>query len=204
MARKKSAARAERLSVRDLEPSDWPVLERLFGPRGACGGCWCMAWRVPGGKAWEAAQGAPNKRAFRALVRSGRARGCLAFAGEEPVGWCSVGPKADFLKLSTSRVLATPRREGTWAVTCFYVPARWRGRGVASALLAAAVDQARRAGARALEGYPAKPASTRAAMPAAFAWTGVPALFEAAGFRRADDAPGARPIYLRRFRARRA
>ena len=25
----------------------WSDLEELFGERGACGGCWCMFWRLP-------------------------------------------------------------------------------------------------------------------------------------------------------------
>jgi hypothetical protein len=47
---------------------DWSIVETLFGPRGACGGCWCMR-RVPmGGRTWEAAKGEPNRKAFRKLV----------------------------------------------------------------------------------------------------------------------------------------
>jgi hypothetical protein len=53
------------VEVRELASSDWPVIEGLFGSKGACGGCWCMWWRVPqGGQWWEAAKGEPNRRAF--------------------------------------------------------------------------------------------------------------------------------------------
>ena len=31
-----------RIVCRELTPALWPDLERLFGPRGAVGGCWCM------------------------------------------------------------------------------------------------------------------------------------------------------------------
>ncbi len=78
MARAKAAGRAE-LRVRPLEPRDWPALERLFGARGACAGCWCMAWRVPH-KTWAAQKGEKNRRALKRLVESGRATGVLAFA----------------------------------------------------------------------------------------------------------------------------
>ena len=54
--------------MRDLTPRDWPTIERLFGPRGACGGCWCMVWRVSGGKAWLENKGEKNRRAFKRLV----------------------------------------------------------------------------------------------------------------------------------------
>ena len=64
----------EPFTTRPLTRDDWPVIEALFGANGACGGCWCMWWRVPmGGKAWDAAKGSPNREAFRSLVQSGRA-----------------------------------------------------------------------------------------------------------------------------------
>ena len=46
-------ADASNLTVRPLREDDWPAIEELFGSNGACGGCWCMWWRVPrGGKLW--------------------------------------------------------------------------------------------------------------------------------------------------------
>ena len=190
-----------RLSVRALGPGDWPAIEELFGERGACGGCWCMYWRVRGGKAWDAAKGAPNKRAFRSLVHAGSVSGVLAFDGERPVGWCNIGPRGDYERLQHSRVLRSPE-ERAWAVTCFYIPAPARGRGVAGALLRGAVDLARRSGAPALEGYPVVPREGN--VPAAFAWTGVPAIFERNGFRDVTPEGASRPIYRRVFRRKKA
>lgn len=190
-----------RPTVRPLEPSDWPALAKLFGERGACGGCWCMCWRRPLGE-WERHKGQGNRDAFRRLVRSGRATGVLAFDGEEAVGWCSVAPRADFEALERKRSLATDWDERTWSVTCFFVDREWRGRGLGTKLLAGAVDVARAGGARRLEGYPAKPGKD--GLPPAFAWTGVPRLFERARFRPLPDPPGKRPIYVRNLRAGRS
>ena len=33
-----------------LTPALWPALEQLFGEHGACGGCWCMFWRIEKGE----------------------------------------------------------------------------------------------------------------------------------------------------------
>jgi GNAT superfamily N-acetyltransferase len=174
------------LDVRAIGPEDWPAIERLFGPHGACGGCWCMWARLPrGGELWERSKGETNRRSFRELVRSGRVHALLARAGGEDVGWCCLGPRGDFPRLERVKALEGAWDEGTWGVVCFYVPARWRGRGVASALLAAAIRLARERGARTLEAYPVRAAGgPKASIPAAFAWTGVPALFEARGFQR--------------------
>lgn len=186
------------LTVRPLTRDDWPVIERLFGPKGACGGCWCMLWRAPyGGQRFEADKGLPNKQAFRKLVTSGEVYGCLAFAGNEPVGWCSIGPRESFPGLQRSRVLQSEWDGGTWSVTCIFVPPRWRGRGVSKALVGGAIELARHAGARELEAYPVVPRSDGTPIPAAFAWTGVPNIFEAVGFREATPDGNRRPIYRR-------
>ena len=190
---------APRLSVRPLEKSDWPAIEALFGERGACGGCWCMAWRRPG-REWEKHKGASNKRAFKRLVTGGKAQGILAFAGGEPVGWCSVDRRADYRSLETKRSLKTDWDADTWSVTCFFVRRDWRNRGVAGKLLARAVELAKEQGARRVEGYPVVP--TRGLgdkMPGPWAWTGLPQIFERKRFRPLPDPPGKRPIYVRRF-----
>lgn len=185
------------LAIRPLEPEDWPHIARLFGANGACGGCWCMWWRVPrGGKLWEEAKGRKNRDAFRRLVQAGKVHGVLAFARDEPVGWCSFGPRQDFPRLETVKALRHESGAGTWAVVCFYIPARWRGRGVAGRLLAAATERAFALGARALEGYPVVPKEDTKPVPAAFAWTGVPPLFERAGYEELERPGATRPIYV--------
>lgn len=183
------------LRIRPLRRSDWPTIEALFGANGACGGCWCMWWRVPmGGKTWEAAKGEPSRAAFKALVESGKARGLLAFAGDQPVGWCALGPRADFPRTERTKALAADWDERTWSVNCFYLPPRWRGRGVATALLDAAIAEARQRKASVLEGYPVVPAGS-GRLPGAFAWTGLPSLFERAGFTAAGPRGHGKRLY---------
>lgn len=163
-----------------------------------------MWWRLPrGGKLWEENKGAKNKRAFKKLVTSGKVYGCLAFGESEPVGWCCVGPRADFPRLDRTKALQTDWEEQTWALVCFYIRAGWRHRGVASALVKEAVKVARDHGAKELEAYPIRPkADGSGEIPAAFAWTGVPTLFEKHKFRNVTPKGNSRDIYVRRFRAR--
>lgn len=185
-----------RIRTRPLQPDDWRTLETLFGRTGACGGCWCMWWRVPmGGRTWEAAKGAPNRRAFKELVESGAASGVLAFEDDAPVGWCSIGPRADFPRLERSKSLVRDWGAATWSLNCLFVPARARGRGVATALVAAAVELARRRGAAEIEAYPQalRPGERQAG---AFVWTGVPSLFEPLGFRPVVKPERGRTLYL--------
>ncbi|NWG72285.1 MAG: GNAT family N-acetyltransferase [Parvularculaceae bacterium] len=186
------------IAARPLRKADWPLIEELFGDNGACGGCWCMFWRIPkGGAYWDAQKGEGNRRAFRKLVERGAATGVLALDGKTPIGWASVAPRADFAYFDRSRTIPPPADEKTWSVTCFFVKRGWRRRGVAGALLAEAVDYASRKKARLIEGYPAA-SWDGAKMPDAFVHTGLPSLFEAAGFEFAEAA-GARAVWRRRL-----
>ena len=185
------------LEVRPVTRGDWEHVAGLFGKNGACGGCWCMSWRVPShGKQWEAAKGEPNRRKLRNLIKEGSVHAVLAFVEGEPVAWCSFGPRESFPRLLASRALARECGPGTWSVVCFFIPSRWRRKGIGTALLRAATARAFELGAREVEGFPAVPWDPKVAVPGAFAWTGVPALFEASGFARLKRE--GRPIYLKR------
>ncbi|HEY0502645.1 MAG TPA: GNAT family N-acetyltransferase [Lysobacter sp.] len=186
-------------ATRPIGRDDWPLIEALFGERGACGGCWCMWWRVPmGGRTWEAAKGAPNRAAFRGLVEDGSATGVLAFVDATPVGWCAIGPRAAFPRIDRSKALARAWTDGTWSLNCLFVPTRWRGRGVARALVAGAVALARANGATEIEAYPTAlaPGERQAG---AFVWTGVPTLYEPLGFRPLGPPGRGRNLYLLRL-----
>jgi len=64
-AKKELLPPARRRHARPVTKDDFPILERLLGASGACGGCWCMYWRVPSmGNYWTAHKGA-KKSAFR-------------------------------------------------------------------------------------------------------------------------------------------
>jgi len=158
-----------------------------------------MWWRVPmGGRTWDAAKGEPNRAAFRELVNAGEASGVLAFVGDEPVGWCAIGPRANYPRVDRSRALVRPWSSATWSLNCLYVPAKWRGVGVARALVAGAVELARQRGAGEVEAYPQSlaPGERQAG---AFVWTGVPSLYEPFGFRRLGPPGRGRGLYLLEF-----
>lgn len=184
------------LTVRELTPRLWPALERLFGENGACSGCWCMYWRLDEGERFEDVKGPGAKRRFRALVSRRAVHGLIAFSSDEPVGWCAFERRVDLPRLDRSPSLRVVDADRVWSLPCLFIKARWRGKGVGSALLRAAVDALRARGAEIVEGYPTKP-SQPGKMPAAWAWTGLPSMFEAAGFERADAKPRGKQRYRR-------
>jgi GNAT superfamily N-acetyltransferase len=181
-----------RLAFHLLTPDRWADLERLFGARGACGGCWCMWWRLKRSE-FEKQKGEGNKRAFRRIAASGEGPGVLAYQDGEPVGWCALAPRERYGVLERSRTLQPVDDQPVWSVTCFFIARQYRGQGLGKKLLRAAVRLARQRGARMIEGYPVVPRQGR--LPDAFAWTGLPSIFEAAGFREAARRSPTRPIY---------
>lgn len=187
-----------RVRVEALSPARWPAVEALFGAKGACAGCWCMFWRLGQGERFDDVKGAQAKQRFKALVTNGKARGFLAFVGDEPVGWLSAGRRTDFPKLDRAPSLACDDAAQVHALPCFFVKAGFRGQGVASALLAFAVKALKQEGAKVLEGYPVKAPRPGAAIPAAFAWTGTVPLFEKAGFAVVQAKPTGKQRVRRR------
>ena len=138
-----------------------PELMDDFGAvlRGNLGaGCWCMFPRLtqaetialPG----EGSISLRRRRVMTELAKRDLAPGLLAFEGDEPVGWVAVAPRGELNRVDRSR--ATPRVDDTdvWVIPCITVRKDVRGRGIAVALIEAAVQYAAQHGAPAVEAYP--------------------------------------------------
>ena len=169
----------------------WLDLERLFGERGACGGCWCMWWRITRAQ-FEQQKGEGNRQAMRDIVASGEVPGILAYAGDEPIGWCSVAPREHFSVLGRSRILKPVDDTPVWSVVCFFVAKPYRGQGLSERLLRAAVDYVRRQGGGVVEGYPIEP--IKDAVPDIYAFTGLLSTFRKVGFVECARRSPKRPI----------
>jgi len=183
------------ISYHPLTPERWADLERLFGPRGACGGCWCMWWRLNRPE-WNRGKGEGNRKAFRKLVRSGAEPGVLAYADGEPVGWCAIAPREQYPKLNHSRILKPVDDQPVWSVTCFYIAHGFRHQGLSTALLKAAAEFASARGAKIVEGYPHDKKKATADV---FVYTGLLSAFRKAGFKEVARRSKTRPIMRRSF-----
>ncbi|MGH9748515.1 MAG: GNAT family N-acetyltransferase [Candidatus Polarisedimenticolia bacterium] len=190
-SRRRPRGNPPRLVFRPVTSARWPDLERLFGERGACGGCWCMYWRQRQSE-YQRLKGEGNRRRLRALVKGGAVPGILAYLDGTPVGWCAVAPRASYARLARSRVLAPVDEAPVWSVVCFFIDRAHRLTGMTAALLRAAAAHARRRGGRILEGYPIEP--RRGDVPPPFAFTGLAAAFRKAGFREVARRSDTRPI----------
>jgi GNAT superfamily N-acetyltransferase len=180
-----------------LTPERWRDLEKLFGQHGACGGCWCMWWRLARSE-FMRNRGERNKEAFKNIVDSGQIPGILAYMKDQPVGWCAVAPRETFSKLERSRILKRVDDKPVWSVVCFFIAKPFRRKGISVKLLKAAVNYATEQGAKIVEGYPVEPKKGRT--PDAFAYTGLASAFRKVGFveviRRSETRPIMRYLIL--------
>ncbi|MDB5075815.1 MAG: GCN5-related N-acetyltransferase [Chloroflexi bacterium] len=179
------------VTCRPVTADRWSDFEQLFGERGACAGCWCMYLKLPRAT-FDRQKGAENKEAIRAEIIGGGTPGLLAYAGDEPAGWCAIAPRDAYPALARSRILKPVDESPVWSVTCFFVARPYRRQGLAARLLRAAVDHAATHGATIVEGYPVD--SRQDKMPDTSAWMGLASTFQAVGFTEVARRSESRPI----------
>jgi GNAT superfamily N-acetyltransferase len=179
------------LKFHPLTAKQWKDLLNLFGERGACGGCWCMWWRMTRSE-FNREKGEGNKKAFKKIVDRGEVPGILAYLGKEPIGWCSVAPREAFSSLERSRILKKVDNKPVWSVVCFFVAKPFRYKGVSVSLLKAATEYVKKQGGKIVEGYPVEPKTDK--FPDVFANTGLASAFRQAGFKEVARRSKTRPI----------
>jgi GNAT superfamily N-acetyltransferase len=181
------------LEVYPVTPERWGDLAELAGERGFTSGCWCMWWRVTS-KEFDERHGAGLRRDFQRLVDAGPEPGLLAYVDGVPAGWVAIAPRDEYPRLDRSPKLRRLDDLPVWSITCFTIDRRHRRRGVAAALLDAAVAFARERGAEVVEAYPIDTAGGKRS--SAELYTGTLAMFERAGFEEVARR-GGRPIVRR-------
>jgi ribosomal protein S18 acetylase RimI-like enzyme len=181
------------VTVLPATPDRWDDVVAVAGERGFTSGCWCTWWRLSA-REWEGMPAAERRGRLAGLVADGCVPGLLAYVDGEPVGWVAVAPRTEYPRLDRSPKLRPVDDVPVWSITCFTVDRHHRRRGVAEALLAAAVDHAGARGAAVVEGYPIDTAGGRRA--GADLFTGTLAMFERVGFTEVGRR-GGRPMVRR-------
>jgi GNAT superfamily N-acetyltransferase len=182
----------------------WADLEIVFGTRGDPARCWCQ-WFFAGAEVAPGSVAAANRAALQVQVAQGAqgaGPGILAYLDGAPAGWVALGPRPRYTRLAGSPMLrggggGEPFSDpAVWSVTCFVVKVGARRRGVATALVAGAIDHARRSGAAVLEAYPVD-LRERPGIAAASLYHGVLSMFLDAGFTEtARPLPGRAVVRL--------
>ena len=151
----------------------------VVNPNRRASHCWCLSHRLTAGEIAELG-GDSREEAFRALCRRSNPPGVIGYADGEPVGWCSIGPRADNTRLSRSKLIEPLDELPVWSIICVVIRGGHRKRGHTTPLIEGAVAWAAGRGAPAVESYPVDPGAGRIDLTMAF--VGTRAMFEHAGF----------------------
>ena len=128
---------------------------RAFRDFPAWQSCYCMeTHRDHSDEEWAARTGVDNRADMQKLIGAGRVTALLAYAGGKPVGWCNYGETTHLSGVMNKLKLDAAEHKGVGSIACFVIAAPYRGHGVATKLLDAAVDRLRARGLRAVEAYP--------------------------------------------------
>lgn len=180
------------LTFAPLTKDNWKEFVRLFGSRGACGNCWCMAYRLKKQEFEKGKENEGNKKAMKKLVWEGKPTGLLGFYDGRAIAWCAFAPREDFMKLENSRVHKRIDDRPVWSIPCFFVAKNLRKQGVSVELLKALITYAKSKKIKTIEAYPVMP--TKGKLPDAFAWIGLYKSFAKAGFKIVDRTSKNRPM----------
>jgi ribosomal protein S18 acetylase RimI-like enzyme/uncharacterized protein YndB with AHSA1/START domain len=150
------------VQIRDLTPDLVSEYQHFFDDVAfrdfpAWQSCYCMeTHRTQSDEEWAVRTGEDNRRDMSDSIEHGSVTALLAFAGGEPVGWCNYGETTHLAGVMSRFKLAPADQEGIGSVACFVIAAPYRGHGVASKLLDAAIERLRARGLRAVEAYPSR------------------------------------------------
>lgn len=180
------------LTVEPLTKKNWGKFEELFGEKGACGNCWCMYFRLPPREFKDGKVDGINKQKKKDLVWAGKPTGVLCCYEGQPIGWCALAPREEFIKFAKSRVHKPIDNKPVWSIPCFFIHKDFRRNGVSVAMLKGIIKYAKQSGIKILEAYPSIP--TQEKMPDSFLWIGLYKSFERAGFKIVDHTSKYRPM----------
>ena len=180
-------------ATKELSKKTWHDFETLFRKQGVVGDgwwCWCTFHHVssfssPENKqpATRAERAVRNRREKRELVENGCAHGILVYAKGEPVGWCQYGLREELPRIDNTvkyrKLSLNESDDRLWRITCFVVDKQYRGRGVASAGLKAALEAIRKKGGGLVEAYPV----SKTDQGSTYVYCGTVSMFEKAGFK---------------------
>lgn len=128
---------------------------RAFRDFPAWQSCYCMeTHRHHTDEEWSSRTGADNRADMQRMIVDGQVTALLAYADGAPVGWCNYGETTRLSGVMSKLNLDAAEHAGVGSISCFVIAAPYRGHGLATRLLDAAVDRLKAKGMNAVEAYP--------------------------------------------------
>jgi GNAT superfamily N-acetyltransferase len=179
----------------------WPAVDAVFQREATSRDCNCQFHVLTNAQWRDTTRESRRELLHEQIETLDPPRGLIALDAGEPVGWAGVEPRTRVKHILASKLVTTSGHQplddpSVWSIYCILVPAPNRRRGIASALLGAAIDHATASGATVIEGLPIDAAQRGSKSLAGFS-TGTLTMFEREGFRAVAALPSGRTLVRR-------
>lgn len=145
------------VEIHRLDPSREADFLRFFDTEAFCdnpdwASCYCQCYYEDHSRViWKERTAIQNRQRACERIAEREMRGCLAYAGQEVVGWCNAAPWYLMHALDEEPVEEASK---IGVIVCFLVALQWRGQGVAARLLEAACQSLKEEGVKYIEANP--------------------------------------------------
>lgn len=159
IARKPEIGKVEILDVTPDRVADYQHFfdHDAFRDYPAWQSCYCMeTHRTQTDADWAVRTAADNRRDMTEMIGAGKVTALLAYVDGKPVGWCNYGETTRLNGVMHRFGLNAAEQNGVGSVACFVIAAPYRGHGVATELLDAALERLLARGVKVAEAYPVK------------------------------------------------
>jgi GNAT superfamily N-acetyltransferase len=145
------------IECRTLSSDLWADFVSLMESDPQCSECWCLNHRMKS----PCPTNKVAKNMMQTMVANNAVHGLLAYRGAECVGWVAVDPMQTLAGHDCQRTNST----GEWSIHCLFVKTGFRGQGISTKLIEAAIRHAQSNGASLVSAFPI-PAASRSNYPA--------------------------------------
>lgn len=135
-----------KINTKPLALSNWNDFVALMKVDSQCSECWCLNHREPAGCPTGVA--AQNK--MQKLTAQNKVSGLLAYQDKECVGWIAIDPMSELV----GHDCQPSGKPNEWSIHCIFVRDEFRGQGVSTQLIQAAIEYAKANGANLVSAFP--------------------------------------------------
>jgi len=142
--------------IKQLGTDTWTDFVSLMQMDAQCAECWCLNHREPTG----CATGTAAQEKMKLLTDQNKVGGLLAYVGTDCVGWLSIDPMTEMV----GHDCQSTAKPDEWSIHCIFVKDGFRGQGISTKLIQAAVVFAKENGAKLVSAFPI-PSKNRSKFP---------------------------------------
>lgn len=134
------------IAVKKLTSDTWTDFVALMQTDAQCSDCWCLNHREPAG----CSTGSAAQAKMQQLTTENKVGGLLAYQDQKCVGWIAIDPMSELV----GHDCQPSGKPNEWSIHCIFVRDGFRGQGISTALIRAAIDFAKSNGASLISAFP--------------------------------------------------